>query len=100
MLLLAGCRLGHSAQFHQDFLLAEDQILLVVDLDVVAGVLAEQDPVTHLYVERDTMALYNLAGSGSYNLALMRLFFGRVRDDDAAFRGFFLFQPAYKHAVM
>src|SRR5438874_1039655 len=82
MLLLAGCRLGHSAQFHQDFLLAEDQILLVVDLDVVAGIFAEQDPVTHLYVERDAMALFHLAGSDGHYFALLRLFFSRIGDDD------------------
>jgi len=46
------------------------------------------------------MALFNLAGSDCNYFALLRLFFGRVRDDDAAFRGFFLFQPAYQHAVM
>src|SRR5207237_544022 len=62
MLLLAGCRLGHSAQFHQDFLLAENQVLLVMNFDVVAGVFAKQDPVAHLYVERDTTALFHLAG--------------------------------------
>src|SRR5207302_281134 len=100
MLLLAGCRLGHSAQFHQDFLLAEDQILLVVDLDVVAGIFAEQDPVTHLYVERDAMALFHLAGSDGHYFALLRLFFSRIGDDDPALCGFFLFQPAYEDTVM
>src|SRR5437870_12215036 len=100
MLLLAGGRLGHSAQFHQDFLLAEDQILLVVDLDVVAGVLAKQDPVAHLYVQRDAMALFHLAGSDGHYFALLRLFFSRIGDNDPAFRGFFLFQPAYEDAVM
>src|SRR5690242_13267068 len=100
MLLLAGRRLGHSAQFHQDFLLAEDQILLVVDPDVVAGVFAKQDPVAHLYVQRDTTALFHLAGSDGHYFALLRLFFSRIGDNDPALRGFFLFQPAYKHAVM
>jgi hypothetical protein len=37
------------------------------------------------------MALFNLAGSDGHYFALLRLFFGRVRDDDAAFRGFLLF---------
>src|SRR5258708_4669112 len=100
MLLLGRCRFGDSADFHQDFLLAEDQILLVVDLDVLAGVFAEQDPVTHLHIEWHTMALFNLAGSDSDYFALLRLFFGRVRDDYASFRGLLLFQPPYQHAVM
>jgi hypothetical protein len=34
-----------------------------VDIDVVARVFAEQDPITHLYIEPDTMALFDLAGS-------------------------------------
>jgi hypothetical protein len=37
------------------------------------------------------MALFNLAGSDGHYFALLRLLFGRVRDDDAAFRGFLLF---------
>jgi len=45
-----------SANFHQDFLLTEDQVLLVVDVDVVARVFAEQDPVTDLHIEWDAMA--------------------------------------------
>ena len=100
MLLLAGCRLGHSAQFHQDFFLAEDQILLVVDVDVIAGVFAKQDPIAHLYVERDTMALFHLASSDGHYFPLLRLFLSRIGDDDPALRGFFLFQPAYQNAVM
>jgi hypothetical protein len=74
--------------------------LLVIDLDVVAGVFAKQDPVTHLHVERDTMALFNLAGPDGYYFALLRLFFGRIGDDDPALPGFFLFQPAYEDTVM
>ncbi len=45
------------------------------------------------------MALFHLARSNSHYFALLQLL-GRVRDDDAAFRGFFLFQPAYEDAVM
>src|SRR6266478_6119081 len=92
--------LRDSANLHQDFLLAEDQILLVVDVDVVAGVFAEQDPVTHFHVERDTMALLHLARSDGYYFALLRFFFSSIGDDDPALRGFLLFQPPHKHAVM
>src|SRR5258707_366830 len=100
MLLPARCRFGDSAAFRQVFLFAEDWILLVVDLNVVAGVFAEQDSVTHLHIKRDTAALFDLAGSDGHYFPLMRLLFGRVRDDDAAFRGFLLFQPAYDDAVV
>src|SRR5213082_1083054 len=100
MLLLAGCRLGHSAQFHQDFLLAENQVLLVMNFDVVAGVFAKQDPVAHLYVERDTTALFHLAGPYRDYFTFLGLFFSAIGDNDPALRGFFLFQPAHKDAVM
>src|SRR6266436_2284485 len=46
------------------------------------------------------MALFNFAGSNSHYFALLRLFLGRIRDNDAAFCGFFLFQPAHEDAVM
>ena len=42
-----------SADDREDFVLAEDEDLLAVDLDVGAGVLPEQDLVAHLDVERD-----------------------------------------------
>jgi hypothetical protein len=99
-LFLAGCRLGHPANLRQDFLLAEDQILLVINLDVIAGVFAEQDPVAHLHIERDPSALFDLAGSDGYHFALLGLFFSRIGDNDPALRSFFLFQSAYENAVM
>jgi hypothetical protein len=64
--------------FARDFLLTEDQVLLIIDLDVIAGVFAEQDPVTHVYIGRDTRALFNLASSDGHGFALLRLFFGRI----------------------
>src|ERR1700682_5338114 len=99
-LLLAGCRSSDSADLRQDFLLAEDQVFLLIDGDVIGGVFAEQNPVAHLHIKRDTMALFDLAGSDSHHLALLRLFFSRVGDNDSTLRSFFLFQPAYEYAVM
>jgi len=78
----------------------EDQVLLVVDLDVVASVFAEQDPVTDLHVERDTMAFFHLAGTDGDYFALVGLFFSRIGDNDSALRGFFLLQSAYQDTVM
>src|SRR5256885_10845664 len=62
-------------------LLTEDQVLLVVDVDVVARVFAEQDPVTDLHIEWDAMAFFNLAGSDGHYFALMRFFF-RCRSEE------------------
>src|SRR5207249_581011 len=73
---------------------------MVVDIDVVSGVFSEQDPVTDLHIEWDAMAFFNLAGSDGHYFTLMRFFFRCIGDDDPALRGFFLFQPAYKDAVM
>src|SRR5439155_533801 len=76
----------------QEYLiLREEEILLVVDVDVVASVFAEQDPVTDLHIEWDAMTFFNLAGSYGHDLALMRFFFRRIGDYDPALRGFFLF---------
>src|SRR5712692_2119806 len=100
ILLLARRRFGDSAEFCQNFLLAEDQVLLIIDLDLTAGVFAEQDPVTHLHVERDTAFLFHLSGSDGHYFALLRFFFSRIGDDDPTLRGFLFFQPPHKHAVM
>src|SRR5438046_1608025 len=99
-LFLAGCRFGHSAESRQDFLFAEDQVFLVVDFDVASGVFAEQDPVAHLHVERDTASLFHLARADGHDFTLLRFFFRRIRDNDPTLGRFFLFQPAHEDAVM
>src|SRR5438045_7598774 len=100
MLLLAGGRFGHPADFRQYFFFPEDQVLLVVDFDVTSGVFAEEDAITHLHVERHTASLFYLSRSDGHDFTLLRFFFRRIRDNDPALRGFFLFQPAYEDAVM
>src|SRR5512142_3355904 len=40
-----------SPHDREDFVLANDQHFLALDLDLVPGVLAEQDPIPHLHVE-------------------------------------------------
>src|SRR5207247_4970856 len=47
----------------EDVLLAEDQGLLAVELDLGAGVLAEQYPVAGLHVERQDLAVLRLTGT-------------------------------------
>src|SRR5437899_3274289 len=69
----------------EDVLLAHDEVLLAVDLDLRSGVLAEQDPVADLHVERQHLAvLVHLALADGDHLALLRLLLGGVRNDDAA----------------
>ena len=69
----------------EHFVLAHDEVLLAVDLDLLAGVLAEQDRVAVLHVERLTVAVFlDLAGAHGDDLPLLRLFLGGVGDDDPA----------------
>src|SRR5581483_8347959 len=69
----------------EDVFLAQDQVVLAVDLDLVAGVLAKQDPIAALHVERDALAVVgDLAGADGLDLPALRLLLGGVRDDDPA----------------
>ena len=56
-LSFAAGRLGRAADLGEDFVFLQDHVLLVVDLDVVAAVLAEQDAVARFNVQRDTVTL-------------------------------------------
>src|SRR5207249_12306546 len=60
-------------------------ILVTIDLDFLAGVLAEQDGVAGLHVQRNAFAVvFRLAVAGGDDFALLGLFLGAVGDDDAA----------------
>src|SRR6266566_1833754 len=67
----------------EDVFLAHDEVFLVVDLDLGARILAEQDLVAGLHVQRDLLAVVaDLARPDGDHLALLRLLLGGVRDDD------------------
>src|SRR2546426_5130486 len=68
----------------EDVLLAEDQVLLAVELDLGAGVLAEQHSVAGLHVEGQHLPVLLLARADGHHLPLLRLLLGRIGDDDAA----------------
>src|SRR5213596_2299284 len=69
----------------EDVLLAHDEVLLAVDLDLRSGVLHEQDLVADLDVEgRQLAVVVHLALADRDHLALLRLLLGGIRDDDAA----------------
>src|SRR3954462_3396220 len=69
----------------KDFVLAHDEVFLAIELDLLARVLAEENAVAGLDVERDALAVVlDLAGAGRDNFALLGLFLGGVGDDDAA----------------
>src|SRR5262245_49767471 len=91
-------RSGRPARLLDDrehVLFAQDQVLLVVDLHLGAGVLAEEDLVAGLDVERNLLAvLSDLAVAHRDDLALLGLLLGGVGDDDAA-----LFHLLLLHAL-
>src|SRR5687768_11769293 len=76
------------------FFLTHDEVLVAVDLDFLAGVLAEQNDVPGFHVERrDLAVLLDAALAGRDDLALLGLFLGRVGDDDPADALFRFFNP-------
>src|SRR5438034_5800554 len=65
----------------EDVLLAQDQVLLVVELHLGAGVLPEEDLVAGLDVEGDLLALVgHLAVADGDDLTLLGLLLRGVRD--------------------
>jgi hypothetical protein len=69
----------------QDFVFAHDQELFAVQLDLLARVLAEQNRVAGLDVQRDPGPVFlDLAGADGDDLPLLRLLLGGVGDDDPA----------------
>src|SRR5919198_208425 len=76
-----GLLLDHS----EHVLLAEDQVVLALDLHFGARVLAEQDPIAGPDVERPHLAvLEDFPVPHRDHLALERLLLGRIGDDDPA----------------
>src|SRR5512135_423217 len=85
----------------EDVVLAHDQRLLAVDLDLGPGVLGEQHAVAGLHVERvDLAVLAELALADGDHLALDRLLLRRVGDDDAALRLLLLLDALDDDAVL
>src|SRR2546428_2711430 len=69
----------------EDVLFLHDEEFLAVQLDLAAGVLAEEDPVALFHRERLVLALLgDPTGPHRDHLALLRLLLGGVGDDDAA----------------
>src|SRR6266545_994350 len=69
----------------QHVILFHDEVLLAIQLDLLARILAKQDPVAHFDIEGEALAIVvHLALADREDRALLRLLFGRVRDDDPA----------------
>src|SRR5579864_817070 len=84
-----------------DVFFAHDHELFTVDLHLVPAVLAEQDLVADLHIERPDRAVFeNLALADRDDLSLHRLLGRGIGNDDAAGGGTLLFQAFHDDAVM
>src|SRR5438034_8517234 len=90
-----------GAEDAEDVLLLHDEVLLAVELDLAAGVLAEEDSVAFLHREREILAVVvDFAGAHGDDLALLRLLLGGVGEDEAAVLCVLLLEALDEHAVM
>src|SRR4051794_19597727 len=83
------CRLsaaaGGGVDHREHLVFAHDEIVLLLELDLLARVLAEQDEIACLDIERHALALVvALAVASRDDGALLRLFLRAVGNDDAA----------------
>src|SRR6266508_3238443 len=85
----------------EDVFLAQDEILLVVDLDLGARVLPEQDLVAGLHVEGDLLAVVaDLTVADGDHFGFLRLLLGGIGNDDPTLLDLFLIEPLDEDAVM
>src|SRR5216683_2968222 len=85
----------------QHVIFLHDQILLVVDLHLGPRVLAEENAIVGLHIQRDLLAvLVHLPVAYRDDLALLGLLLGGIRDDDAALLDFLLLLALDEDAVM
>src|SRR5262245_27667171 len=99
----SGCRAHRCLALDdaEDVALLHDEQLLSIDLDLGARPFPEQNAVTFFDVERNELAAFvPRSGTGGNDLALHRLFLGRVGDDDAASSLHVLFDAAHDDAVV
>src|SRR5258706_15802224 len=93
----------HFAAFDdgQHFVFAHDEVFLAVELDLLTGILAEEDFVAGLDVQRDAFAVvFGLAVAGRDDFTLLGFFFGRVGNDDPADLLFAFFEALDNEAVV
>src|SRR5579864_1992838 len=77
---------GHSAlDGRKDLVFSHDQVLHAVQLDLLAGVLAEEDGIARFHVELHPISVVaDLAVARGDHRTALRFFLRGIRDDDAA----------------
>src|SRR5260370_11960365 len=93
-------RFRRTAQLGQNFFFAKDEKFLVLEFDFRTAVLAEEDAIAGLDVQRDQFALLALASADVDDFALHGLFLCGVRDDDAAPDAFLLFNALHYDTIV
>src|SRR3954454_9939325 len=85
---------GFLGEYAQNVALLHDQQFLAIEPDVRPRPLAEQHTIADLEIDRDQLAgLVAAARTDRGDFALRGLFFGGVRNDDAALGLFFGIDP-------
>src|ERR1700731_2208360 len=92
---------GGSGKDAEDFVFFHDDEVFAINLDLGAGILAEQDAVVLMNCPRESLALIvGAALAGGDDDALLRLIFCAVGDDDSASGGGSFLHATYQDAVM
>ena len=92
---------GLTFQNAEDFVLAHDQELFTIQLDVAAGILAEQDAIANLDIQRHEFAVFQaLALADGHDFAFLRFFLRGIGDVKATLHGFLLLDPFDHNAVI
>src|SRR5438034_5091151 len=79
-----GRLLGVAFDDSQHVVLFHDEVLLPVNSDLLARVLAEENPIARFHIEGHPLAVVRFAVARGDDGALLRLLFGGVGDDDSA----------------
>src|SRR5713101_3062701 len=89
---------GGPLDHAEDVVLAHNQILLIIELDLGAGVFSEEHAVTLFDIQGHALTAVDLLTSAySDDLALLWFLSSRVRDDNAAADLLLLLDPSDDH---
>src|SRR2546428_2492588 len=93
--------LGPAFDDRQHFVFAHDDVFLAIELDLLSGVLPEQDEIAGFHIERRALpVVFDFAASGRNDFALLGLFLGRVGNDDPPDFLFAFFKALNKNPVV
>src|ERR1700683_3676362 len=85
----------------ENLVLPQNEVFFAIELDLGAGILAEQDAVAGLHFRSDALArIEQLSAAYSLDLRLLRLFLGAVGNDDAAAALFAFFKAANQNSII